>query len=71
MQVAAGGVTTTPAIMVAIQPTDEEMKAYREELKEWKTANNVTAGVILGSISEEVEYIIDPEDSARDMYDKL
>lgn len=40
VQVAAGGVTTTPAIMVAIQPTAEEMKAYREELKEWKTANN-------------------------------
>ena len=60
-----------PAITVTAQPTAEELKTYREELKEWKTANNVAAGVILGSISEEVEHLVNPEDSAKKMYDKL
>ena len=71
VQAAASGTTTTPAVTVTIQPTAEELKTYREELKEWRTANNVVAGVILGSISEEVEHIIDPEDLAMGMYNKL
>jgi len=57
--------------MVTTTPSAEELKMYREELKEWRTANNVVAGVILGSISVKVEHLINPEDSAKDMYDIL
>src|SRR5258706_1266199 len=63
--------TTTPVVMVTPNPTAEELKTYCEELKEWKTTNNVAAGVILGLISNEVKHIIDPKESARDMYVKL
>src|SRR5882757_7023247 len=41
------------------------------QLKEWKTANNVAAGVILGALSEEIKHIINPKESAKDMYNKL
>jgi len=63
--------TTTPSITVIPLPTAEELKMYHEELKEWKTVNNVAAGVILGVISDEVQHAINPEDSVKDMYDKL
>jgi len=36
-----------------------------------ETANNVAAGVILGSISDEVHHVVDPRDSAKGMYDRL
>ena len=52
-------------------PTAEALKAYRDELKEWKTANNIAAGVILGTLSEEIQHVIDPKESAKSMYDKL
>ena len=68
---AASSATATPAVTVTTAPSSDELKAFRAELKEWKTANNVAAGVILSSISDEVEHIIDPEESAKDMYDKL
>src|SRR5258706_942420 len=71
VQVVTGSAPATPSITVIPKPSAEEMKAYCEELKEWKTANNVTAGVILGSISEEVDHIVNPEESAKDVYDKL
>ena len=38
---------TTPAT-----PTDDEIKIYRAALEKWSSANNVAAGVILGSLSE-------------------
>jgi hypothetical protein len=66
-----GAPTTTPSISVMPQPTTEELKRYREELKEWRTANNVAAGVILGAISDEVQHVVNPGEPARDMYDKL
>ena len=62
---------TTPTVMVIPQASAGELKTYREEWKEWKTANNVAAGVILGAISDDVQHIIDPEEPAKDMYDKL
>ena len=67
----APAAATTPIITVTTVPTAEELKAYWEELKEWRAVNNVVAGVILGSISSEVEHIVDPEEPAKDMYDKL
>jgi len=42
VQVVTGSATATPSITVIPKPSAEEMKAYCEELKEWKTANNVT-----------------------------
>src|SRR5258706_3060390 len=63
--------TATPAVAVTPQPTAEELKMYRDELKEWRSANNVVAGLILGLISNEVEHIINPEESTREMYDNL
>ena len=63
--------TTTPTIMVVPQPSADELKTYCEELKEWKSANNVVAGVILGAISDDVQHIIDPEEPVKDMYNKL
>jgi hypothetical protein len=63
--------TSTPRVTIMPAPTAEELKTYCRELKEWKTANNVTAGVILGVLSDEVQYIIDPEDPAKSMYNKL
>ena len=63
--------TATPAVTVTPTPSSDELKAFCIELKEWKTMNNVAVGVILSSISNEVEHIIDPEESAKDMYNKL
>jgi len=57
--------------MVIPQPSTDELKTYRKELKEWKTVNNIVAGVILGAISDDVQHIIDPEEPAKDMYNKL
>jgi len=70
-QIVPAATTATPSVTVIPLPTPEEMKVYREELKEWKTANNVAAGVILGAIPDEVQHVINPEDSVKDMYDKL
>jgi len=63
--------TTTQSVTVNPQPTTEELKAYRNELKEWRAANNMASGVILGSISNEVRHVIVLGDSAKEMYDKL
>jgi hypothetical protein len=63
--------TSTPSATVTSQPTSEELKTYHEELREWNTANNVAAGVILGALSDEVQHVIDPKDPAKVMYDKL
>jgi hypothetical protein len=68
---ATAGATATPRVTVTPVPSAEELKAYREELREWRTANNVAAGVILGALSDEVQYLIDPEEPAKSMYDKL
>ena len=68
---APGAAATIPTVTVAPAAMAEEMKVFCEEMKEWRVANNIMAGVILGSISEEVEYIINPEELAKDMYDKL
>src|SRR5258706_3715513 len=43
--------TTTPVVMVTPTPTAEELKTYCEELKEWKTANNIAAGVTSSAVS--------------------
>ena len=59
-------VTVTP-----VPPTAEELKMYYEELKEWRTANNVAAGVILSVISDDVQHIINLEEPAKSMYNKL
>src|SRR6266404_2010452 len=67
----AAGMTTTPSITITPAPSAEELKTYCEELREWKTANNVVAGVILGMLSDKVQYIIDLEEPAKSMYDKL
>ena len=40
------GSMTTPSITVSHTPTAEELKTYCKEHKEWKTARNITAGVI-------------------------
>ena len=48
----------------------EELKTYRE-LKERRVANNIAAGVILGTISDDVKHPVDPDEPAKDMYDKL
>ena len=40
------GSTTIPSITVSHTPTAEELKTYCKEHKEWKTARNITAGVI-------------------------
>ncbi len=71
LQQAAANATATPTLTVTPQPSPEELKAYCGELKDWEAVNNVVAGVILGLISEEVEHIINLEESAKDMYDKL
>ena len=63
--------TTTPNITITSQPTTEELKVYYDRLEKWSTANEVAAGVILGSISDEVEHIVDPKEHAKAMYDKL
>src|SRR5258706_1219905 len=57
--------STTPV------PTADELKTYRDELKEWKTVNNIAAGVILGTLTEEIQHVIDLKESAKSMYDKL
>ena len=57
--------------MVTPHPSAEELKTYREELKEWKTVNNIVAGVILRAISDDVQHVIDLEEPVKDMYDKL
>jgi hypothetical protein len=36
--------SSTPRVTFTPQPSLEKVKTYREELKEWKTANNVAAG---------------------------
>ena len=60
-------ITVTPQLLA------EELKTYREELKEWRVANNAAAGVsvILGTISAEVKHLVDPDEPAKGMYDKL
>ena len=63
--------TATPSVTVTPVPSADDIKTYRDELKEWKVANNVAAGVILGTLSDEVQYIINPKESAKSMYDKL
>jgi hypothetical protein len=63
--------SSMPSMTVTSQPSKEELQTYREELKEWKTAINVAAGVILGTISDEVQHVIDPEDPVNVMYNKL
>ena len=62
---------TAPAVTVTPQPTAEEMKAYCEGLEKWEVANNIAAGVILGSLSAEVMHLVDPDEPAKDMYDQL
>ena len=61
----------TPSVTTTPQPTNEELKAYREELKEWKAADDIAAGVILSSISDELQHVVDPTEPAKLMYDKL
>jgi hypothetical protein len=68
---ATTGTTATPSVTITSVPSTEELKTYREELREWRTADNVAAGVILGALSDEVQYIINPEEPAKSMYDKL
>ena len=63
--------TATPGITVTPAPTAAELKAYHEELKEWHAANNIAAGIILGTISPDLAYIADPEEPTKMMYDKL
>jgi hypothetical protein len=67
----ATSATLTLSVTVSPQTTTEESRTYHSELKEWNTVNNIMAGVILGSISDEVQYIINPREVAKDMYDKL
>lgn len=67
----AASATATPSVTFTPVPTAEELKTYREELKEWKRANNVAAGVILGAISDDVQHIVNPKEPAISMYDKL
>lgn len=62
---------TTPNVSTPSTPTAEALKKYNDMLEKWTTANNIAAGVILGSISDEISHVISPEDSAKDMYDKL
>lgn len=63
--------TTATATATAPKSTAEEMKKFETALEKWTDANEVAAGVILGAISDEVQHIIDSEDSAKDMYDTL
>jgi len=63
--------STTPSVTITPQPTSEELRTYCEELKEWKTANNIAAGIILGAISDGLQHVIDSKDPAKVMYDKL
>jgi hypothetical protein len=60
-----------PGITVTCQPSAKELETYCSEPKEWKAANNIAAGIILSAISDEVQYVIDPEDHAKIMYNKL
>jgi len=62
---------TTPSVTVTLQLTTEELKTYCDDLKEWRAANNVAKGVILGSVSDEVRHVLVLGDSAKEMYDKL
>ena len=55
---AATGTTGTPSISVTPQPTAEELKVYCDELKEWKTVNNIACGIIIGTILDEIQHII-------------
>jgi len=63
--------STTPSVTITPQPTSEELTTYREELKEWKAANYIAAGIILGAISDGLQHVIDSKDPAKVMYDKL
>jgi len=65
------GTTMTPSVMVNAQPTAEELKKYHDGLEKWCAANNITKGIILGSISTEVRHVVSLGDSAKEMYDKL
>ena len=47
------------------------MKVYHEGLEKWEVANNITAGVILGSLSAEVMHLVNPDEPAKDMYNRL
>ena len=67
----SGTSSNIPGITVTSRPTMEELKTYWDDLEKWMAADNVAAGVILSSISTTVKYVVDPEDSARVMYDKL
>lgn len=63
---------TTPAMATsATAPSADEVKTYCNELKEWRAADNIAAGVILGTLSPEVQHVINPEESVKSMYDKL
>ena len=61
----------TPSVTVTPRPTSEELKTYREALKEWRAADNIAAGVILGAVSDKLQYVISPSEPAKVMYDKL
>jgi len=63
--------STTSSVTITPQPTSEELTTYREELKEWKAANNIATGIILGAISDGVRHVIDLKDPAKVMYDEL
>jgi len=62
------GTMTTPSVTVNAQPMAEELKKYCEK---WCAANNITKGIILGSISTELRHVVSLGDSAKEMYDKL
>ena len=68
---ATTGTSGTPSVTVTTQPTAEELKTYRDELKEWKTVNNIARGIIIGTISDEIQHVIDRKEPAKVMYNKL
>ena len=74
-QQAVSPAITTPApthiVTVTPRPTSEEMKIYREKLEEWRAADDIAAGVIFGAISDKLQHVINPEEPAKVMYDKL
>ena len=65
------GTTTTTTPTAPTTPTNDEVKAYVTAMEKWSLANDVAAGLILGSLSTSVELVVNSRDHANVMYSKL
>ena len=52
-------------------PTNDETKAFLTVMEKWETANDIVAGLILGSLSTSVKLIVNLGNHVHMMYSKL